>query len=355
MPSAPRARQQLSRPTFYCPIPSRTHPQCAAFDASAMEWLQQQQLADPELLRWLTQADLGELTGRTMPYGDTEALHVVARLHAVLFALDDGLCDEDEEAADPARLTRETGRILAALDAPHAAWREDASAYARALREIREQLATRMTGSQMRRWIEGMRTYLTSLPWEAECRRGATLPCLADYLAMWMRAIGMAPSTALLPAVGGYVVPDDDLDRSGVQALTEMTHVLVALDNDLYSRHKEVSRVGDTLNIVDVLAREYGLGLAEAQHEAVRQRDAVMVQFLRLQETVEPQAGPELRCYVRDLGAFVSGHLEWARNSPRYDRDGHHRGDWWRPHPAVGSRAAPEVSIAGWWQGLAAA
>lgn len=339
----------LPLPRFYCPIPSQEHPGSGTFDSAAISWLQRKRLAGPHLLPWLTRADLGGLTGRTMPHGDTELLHVVARLHAVLFALDDGLCDEVDPL--PAQLTRETQRILRVLEAPQPA-RSDDSEYAAALREIRLQLEEHMTGGQLRRWVEGMRTYLTALPWEAELRRAPGLPSTSDYVTMWMRAIGMAPSTALMEAVGGYVVPDGDLEEPGVRACTEMTWTLVAWDNDLYSRPKEVNRAGDTLNLVDVLAAERGIPLDEAQEQAVAMRDAVMSRFLTLRAQLIPQVGVETRRYLTDLGSFLRGHLDWARDCPRYALSSDSGpGGWWKSHPSPdATRPVAIDSIDWWWQ-----
>jgi terpene synthase-like protein len=57
-----------------------------------------------------------------------------------------------------------------------------------------------------------MRVYTSGLVWEAAWRRDPVLPSLDDYVSLWMRAIGMAPSTAMIEVVGGFSVPDRDFE-----------------------------------------------------------------------------------------------------------------------------------------------
>lgn len=358
-PTMPRIPETTS---FYCPIRPAVHPRAAEFGAIALSWLEEQDLdIDAQQRRRLTQCDFGGLTGRTMPYGLPGPLTITAKLHAVLFALDDGLCDEAK--ATPHELARETSRVLRVLEAPASAWRDE-SPYTAALRGVRLELQEYASPSQLRRWVEGMRLYMSGLVWEAACRRDCSLPSLDDYIPMWMRAIGMAPSTALIGIVAGHGPSDADLDRPAVRALTEMTWTLVAWDNDFYSRRKEIERAADNLNLIDVLAQERGCGLLRAQEEAVALRDRVMVRFLRLYQQLRAPAPSSLRLYLDGLAHFVRGHLDWASTCRRYapppetgitgtagapgsvpPPEG-----WWAHAPSdTGTEPLPVPSIAWWW------
>ncbi|MBB4893773.1 hypothetical protein FHS39_002804 [Streptomyces olivoverticillatus] len=345
--------QPLEIVPFYCPIPPAVHPRIKEIDNESVDWMLHKQLDTSRHQRKrLAQCDFGGLTAKTMPYGRTGPLIVVAKLHAVLFSLDDGLCDEAGATAHG--LAHATSRVMRILEAPVPEWPDD-SPHAAALRAIRLELTEHASARQLRRWIEGMRIYMSGLVWEAACRRDRSLPSLNDYAAMWMRAIGMAPSTALMDIAGGYELQDEDLDRPEVRALTEMAWTLVAWDNDFYSRNKEIHRAGDNLNLIDVVAQERGCGLALAQEEAMAMRDRVMTLFLRLREQLWPRAGMELRCYLVALGQFVRGHLDWASTCSRYagsyGADGVVR--WWKTRPSDDSLAPlPIPSIAWWWSQL---
>ncbi|MBV9025393.1 MAG: terpene synthase [Streptomycetaceae bacterium] len=279
----------------------------------------------------------------------------MAKFHAVLFSLDDSQCDE--VAATPGDLARTTSSLLRALEGGDDS--DDDTPHAAAMRKLRAEIKEHASPNQLRRWAEAMRTYAYGLVWEAEYRQASSLPSLNDYIAMWMRAIGMAPSTALIDVTAGYEVPDRDLERPAVRALTEMTWTLVSWDNDFYSRNKEISRAGDNLNLIDVLARERGCDPAEALAEAVAMRDRVMVHFLRLRHRVAVQgARSELHCYLNGLGNFIRGHLDWASRCARYSAPSvapvaapMSPADWWKEFPADDSQEPLPIPAIAWWWG----
>lgn len=351
------ARDQVVVPAFWCPLPSAEFPRPNALEAAALEWLRIRKVeTDPAQFRRLEQADFGELAALTMPYGRSGPLLTATKLHATLFALDD---DVDEGTVGPEQLARHVERFLELLNGS-AQPRADDTARALALREIRLDVERHATPHQVRRWLAGMERYLSAVVAETGFRRAERLPTLEEYVPMWMGAIGMAPSTALIPVVAGNAVPDCELDRPEVRALTEMTWTLVAFDNDLYSRAKELRRAGDALNLVDVLASEHGWSLSRAQQEAVAMRDRVMALFLRLQEQVAAESGRPLRLYLEALAQFVRGHLDWASACVRYaeSKPGvpeRAPDEWWTSRPADDSlRPLPVDSVAWWWEQLAA-
>ncbi|MDJ1131918.1 terpene synthase family protein [Streptomyces iconiensis] len=372
--SAAPAHERVVVPAFWCPLPapSAQFSRPDELEAGALEWLRLRMLeTEPTQLRRLEQADFGDLAALTMPYGHPEALLTATKLHATLFSLDD---DVDEGTVAPEQMARQVERILALLDGS-AEPRADDSARALALREIRIDLEGHATPPQVRRWVAGMERYLSAVVAETAFRRSERLPSLEEYLPVWMGAIGMAPSTALIPVVAGIEVSDGELDRPDVRALTEMTWALVALDNDLYSREKELHRAGDALNVVDVLAREHRTSLSRAQDEAVVLRDRVMALFLRLLEQVAADAGAPLRQYLEGLAQFVRGHLNWASECVRYaaaaaadvddaadakaggnaaERTGRPPAAWWASRPTDDSlRPLPVASVRWWWEQLA--
>ncbi|MGW7416608.1 terpene synthase family protein [Streptomyces sp. NPDC054863] len=351
-----RLVQQLPHVPFYCPVPAAAHPAAGVLNELTVDWMFRQHLdAEEEQRRRLALCDFGGLTAATMPYGRLAPLALMAKFHAVLFSLDDGVCDEARPTAG--QLARETARIMRAVEAPGIRATGE-SRHAAALRELRIELETYATPRQLRRWVDAMRVYTSGLVWEAECRRSPGQPSLDDYVTLWMRAIGMAPSTAMMEIVAGYSVPDEDMEDPRVRALTEITWTLVSWDNDLYSRNKELLRADDDLNLVDVLCHELGCGPAQALEQAVEMRDRVMVLFLRLRDQVLCEGGAEVRRYVHDLGQFVRGHLDWAARCPRYTVPlpagvVAKPVSWWKHRPADDSgEPLPLPTISWWWDQL---
>ncbi|WP_446041473.1 terpene synthase family protein [Streptomyces sp. SID1121] len=346
--------QQLPAVPFYCPFPPVRHPGADTLNQVTVEWMLQQRLdTDEHQIERLAVCDFGGLTASTMPYGQVEPLTLMSKFHAVLFSLDDSVCDESGATAD--LLAQETSRIMRALEAPAAHSPAD-SPHTSALRALRTDLERLASPKQLRRWTDAMRVYTSGVVWEASWRRSPELPTLDDYITLWMRSIGMAPSTAMIEIVGGFSVPDRDMEDPRVRALTEITWTLVSWDNDLYSRNKELQRADDNLNLIDVLCREHDCDPARALVRAVAMRDRVMVLFERLSEQVAKEAHTALRRYVEGLAQFVRGHLDWASACPRYrvpSGPGATPGGWWKRHPADNSaEPLPLPTIAWWWDQL---
>ncbi|MFJ1748049.1 hypothetical protein ACIOJD_17640 [Streptomyces sp. NPDC088116] len=346
--------QQLPAVPFYCPVPPARHPSVEVLNDQTVRWMLKQRLdTDEHQLKRLAICDFGGLAAATMPYGRLEPLALMAKFHAVLFSLDDGVCDESE--ATPDLLAQETSRIMRAVEAPDARAPSD-SPHTTALRRLRLELERFASPVQVRRLTEAMRVYTSGLVWEASWRRNAELPSLDDYITLWMRAIGMAPSTAMIEVVGGFSVAEDAMQDARVRALTEITWTLVSWDNDLYSRNKELLRAGDNLNLIDVLCQEQDCGPRHALVRAVAMRDRVMVLFDRLAAQVLKEADSGLRQYVKGLGQFVRGHLDWASICPRYSVPSGPRaapGGWWKQQPADNSlEPLPIPTIAWWWDQL---
>ncbi|MFC9428261.1 hypothetical protein [Streptomyces sp. NPDC056987] len=349
--------QQLPAVPFYCPVPPARHRAGGVLNDRTVRWMRNRRLDEDERqLKRLAVCDFGGLAAATMPYGQLGPLALMAKLHAVLFSLDDAVCDESGATAD--RLAQETSRIMRALEAPDTGSAGD-SPHTAALRLLRLELEEYASARQLRRFTEAMRVYTSGLVWEASWRSDARLPSLDDYVTLWMRAIGMAPSTAMIEIVGGFSVPDEDLQDARVRALTEITWTLVSWDNDLYSRNKELERVGDDLNLIDVVCQEQGCDPQRALVRVVAMRDRMMVLFDRLAAQVAEEADDGLRRYVRGLAQFVRGHLDWASLCPRYAVVSGPRtptGGWWKQQPADNSpEPLPIPTIAWWWDQLAPA
>ncbi|MFJ1647016.1 hypothetical protein [Streptomyces sp. NPDC088258] len=352
--SEQRLVQQLPAVPFYCPVPPARHRSVEELNEQTVRWMLQQRLdTDEQQLKRLAVCDFGGLTASTMPYGRLEPLTLMAKFHAVLFSLDDGVCDESEATAD--LLAQETSRIMRAVESPEAGSRDD-SPHTAALRRLRVELERHASPRQVHRMTDAMRVYTSGLVWEASWRRRSELPSLDDYVTLWMRAIGMAPSTAMIEIVGGFTVADEDLQDPRVRALTEITWTLVSWDNDLYSRNKELERADDNLNLIDVVCQEQECEPQGALVRVVTMRDRVMVLFDRLSAQVLDGASEELRRYVSGLGQFIRGHLDWASSCPRYAVPSGPKatpGGWWKPQPADDSlEPLPIPAIAWWWDQL---
>ncbi|GAA4552202.1 terpene synthase family protein [Amycolatopsis samaneae] len=342
-------------PPFYCPIPPAQHPRAHEVQQDAVEWARTRGFEpDPARLARLARGDLGGLAAKSMPEAEFEPLTVVAHWYMLVFSFDDTTCDETP--ATTAGLCRRLSLLQRVLEAPSPAW-PDENPYTEGFRDLRVSWGRLATPVQVRRWIEGKREFFSGLVWESTYRASGALPGVNEYVTMWLRAVGMIPLMTMLDAVRGYELPPAELERPVVRALVEMAGTLVAWDNDLISRAKEIHRAGDTLNLLDVLAVERGLSLEAARDAVVAMRDRVMVMFLRLAERVSAGACQELRDFVSDLGRCVRGHLDWALTCDRYRHpSGNHLGPVVRLPTEFAERPAddraqplPLPTLAWWW------
>lgn len=86
--------------------------------------------------------------------------------------------------------------------------------------------------------------------------------------------------TVTIELVGGYEIPDPEYNNPTIRALSEMTGLIAALDNDLHSFAKTVV-MGETnqWNIIGVVAAQDGCSLEAAVDRAIplRGRDHVSI------------------------------------------------------------------------------
>ncbi|MFD3997602.1 hypothetical protein [Streptomyces sp. NPDC058548] len=307
----------LAVPALYCPFPAAVHPLHEELDRAAVAWLEKFSLTtDSRQLARLSRSSAGELAARTSPRGAHPALGVAADLIIWMCAFDDAHCDRP--GTDPAELAAVAGRLQRVLDAPWAAGDDDP--FAAALCDLRLRVGELASPVQLQRWTTATGLYLLSQTWAASRRAREQPPslALADYGAVRLHSGGVIACTALLDIVNGHPLPAAQAERPAVRALTEMCGTLVGWDNDLLSRHKELSRGEETAGLVDLVRRRRDCTPAEALTESIALRDQVMRRFVDLSGRLLTDGDPALRAYVEDLRAWVRGNIDWSLHCDRY-------------------------------------
>lgn len=310
----------LQVPPFYCPFPLTRRPDAAELDRSSAEWFTRLGACDSEAIEALSREEVALVPGFAMPDGNPE----VVRIATDFEYLGHGFDEVAFEAGHFGRQTEDAAALLALMtrvvEVPEVPVLED-NPWAEGLRDLRTRLKAHATETQMARWVTAWRRYFFGLGWETLHRSQGTVPSLNEFTAMRMAGtVGMEILTSMSDIADGYELPTADLERPAVRALTEMSWMLVALDNDLYSYHREALMQGNGLNTVDVVARDKGCTPAEAVADVMAMRDRVMNLFLALRAEVELDAGAELKRYLFSLGQWVRAHLDWGLSSDRYLR-----------------------------------
>ena len=295
----------------------------------------------------------GELAARVASGGTDDGLRVYTRFLMWLFSFDDAYCSEGAFGRRPEDLVIITGQLLRVAETPDPALMFGDDPWTAALRDIRLSLDAVASPAQVSRWVMGLRMYLFSQVWEASHRSRGTVPELNDYLAMRIFSGSLDVCASLLDVVSGREVDADQLLRPEVRALTEMMSIIVSLDNDIMSYHKEVSRSGDPQRVLDLLMRRENCTLGEALQSAVRMRDRILVRYLTLRDGLTDADDYALPQYLRGLDGWIRGNLDWGRASARYlhPDDPITLPTDFAPKPMDGSsEPLPIPSISWWWR-----
>lgn len=151
---------------------------------------------------------------------------------------------------------------------------------------------------------------------ESETRARGGVADIPTYLAMREVTVGVGVELVLSELAAGLVLTGPE--RDAMADLARMTKNLVGWENDLSTYRKERA-AGDPNNLVLVLAAHERLDLAAAAARVVRMHDREASSLALRVAQVERQGSPGARRYAAILGAWVSGHLAWARETGRYD------------------------------------
>ncbi len=272
------------------------------------------------------------------------------------FAFDDARCDDGPLSVDAAEFLAMACRMQRALEVPDETPPDD-DVFAVALHDIGRRFRECATPVQVRRFNEAHRSWLMAVAWQIGNNQRGYMPSLDEYVTLRLGSSGGPPTLAMLEIANGAEVPASEMDSPPVRALTEMTWLVAALDNDLHSYQREINDGHTDQNIISVHVHRYGRTVTEAGKLAVALRDRIMHRFLRLREQLFTSASPALACYLRGLGHGIRGNIDWGLKTPRYTGDewSNTPGDTsgktpgWADEPSDTDLHPPDVPSIEWW------
>ncbi|GAA5174923.1 hypothetical protein GCM10023321_79820 [Pseudonocardia eucalypti] len=305
------AGQETAVPPIYCPIPPAVHPAVDLVDRRALDWMRCRGLCpDDQALAKLARINCGGLVARLFPTGTEHALETITKFCYWGFVLDDIV----EALAHESLLTVTDRhlRLMRLLDAPHSTVLTD-DPFAQAFREIRASIGELASPAVYRRWIELHRGFTLGVLWAAAYRQAETVPD-PDAVTLIRPADAGASSygIGLMEAAGDFEVPAEKLDRPDVRLLVDITSVILAWDNDIYSCFREAERPVQSINLVSALARHRDLDPRCALAEAIRMRNRAMYSYLRHRSRFPDDGDQPLHRYVRGLDHQIRGNLDWG-------------------------------------------
>ena len=323
-------RITIATPWVYCPIPSAIHPRVDRLEQRGVEWMRRFGFCDERVAqRRVVGSRAAEFAARMAPDAPDEMLQLATDWSYLMFVFDDQ-CDAERERPDARSILDFAVRMLRTLEAPSAAL-VDAHPIGPAFTELARRAHALATPTQLVRCAEAHRQWVLGLAWEMATRRQHWSLDLNDYVMMRLYGCAGPPVTALIALMSDGEVPGAELDQPRVRALTELSWIIAASDNDLVSYGKELWSVNNAqaspgerpLNLLEVLMRSRGCELAEALRIAVNLRNDFMTLFVALREETAGVMSRPLQQYLANLGHLIRGNYDWSLTSERYrDPDG---------------------------------
>jgi hypothetical protein len=134
-----------------------------------------------------------------------------------------------------------------------------------------------------------------------------------------MHDVGGYAYATMIEMCGPAPIPDEDWNAPAVRALIGCTTLLVALENDVVSYHKEKAEGQMSPNFVSILQATRGLSFDQAVTAAIETRDRLMLLFLRLRERLLPTAELPLQYLIDRLGQVIIANTEVSLCARRYN------------------------------------
>jgi hypothetical protein len=347
----PRQPPDIELPPMavFCPIPPAIHPCVGALEASSSQWLARYHYFGDEGHRHaLLATNAAEFAARVAPYAITERLQIASDWDYWGFAFDDR-SDDGPFATDVAAFTRYAHRLIRLLElrGPRLL---DPDPLAAGLLDISTRFASYVSPAKHRHWVQAHRAWLFGVAAQVS----AAEVDLDEYVAIRLNNAAGEVVTVMCELVGGYDVPLDEYHGPAVRALTEMSRLVAALDNDLHSYAKTLRLYEkNQQNIIGIIARCDECSVHTAVAKAICLRDRIMCRFVEL-SAQQRRLSADTRRYIQDLGFVIRGNIDWALTAPRYTAHGQSQTHTFSVAalPADCSRHSPGIRSIDWWWNL---
>ena len=282
-------------------------------------------LTSPKAIQRYADMGITELAMVIFPssHGDGLDICVDAFAWAALF---DDQFDRPEYAENPSAAASFVKEFLALTFLPPTADPQTSHPLAAAWADLWGRECPGMSPTWQRRAAAGWRTYMSCCLLESTRRARGDVLTLQEYLDIRRESMARAAFTDLIEASSQYELPEGIVSSGHLHGILNAYGEANGLINDVYSLPLDDAR-GEVHNAVLVLERERGLSRQEAIDEAIRLEEAAVQRWLRLQQTFPDlydalDLGETDRAnterYLTDLGAHVSGNIEWSRWTGRY-------------------------------------
>lgn len=183
-----------------------------------------------------------------------------------------------------------------------------------------------------KRFTKSMKDVFIGYAEEKIYYRTNTIPPLSMYLLIREETSGVKPYCYYVALQKEYRnIPDDVFDHPFIKRIYALSSLMIGIHNDIISLPKELSREGDTMNLVKVLQQEEKISLAQAYMKALELHDIYLEEFLLLQKNLPSFDNHQelVYDYVQDLGIMIAGVYAWhTKDTFRYKPNGYVEGEY---------------------------
>jgi hypothetical protein len=257
----------------------------------------------------------GYMTSYFFPMATWERLVPVARM--MLFSL---YQDDIYEGADPELLRRLRQRTIAVAEGRMTARQADVM-LAPQIEKLRHEALRFIPEESVARWAADLDLYFDGLIAEATHLRDGTCPTLDEYKVIREKALMIHPFLALKEIETGVVLPREIHEHPVVRRLKSLAVRLPGWLNEFQSYDKDTSTGMGAVNLINVLANEYDISVADARERAFDIHGEELAEFVRLQADL-PDFGEwhdKVTNHIHHLSFVVSGWRGVDRIIHRYD------------------------------------
>ncbi|RAS67453.1 hypothetical protein C8D87_103792 [Lentzea atacamensis] len=298
----------------FCPVPLKTHPiGAAALDRHACGWAIQHGLITAESP--YARMNLGLVAATSTPFSSPEFAKAWACAWYWAVLWDDWLDGLDTE---PTEQTVHTAEVLRVLSTPSTV-PDPEDRWIASFRDLSRLMKNCLPSDGLAGFQRSFTNWLIGDLWKRSLQRRTAPPSLGEYLRMrWQKAALESAAWGVASGGAGYTLTVEEHLDPVVHAFTQAVLYPCALFNDLVSLAKEAPAAQAELNILTVLAREHGIGRAEALGTYWELHERTVSLMLRLQRRLLADPRPHVVRYAVQLPQWLPATIHWTSTSLRY-------------------------------------
>ncbi|ELY92602.1 terpene synthase family protein [Natrialba taiwanensis] len=297
-----------------CPFSAEINPHLEEIIDHTYDWVQEMGLTGVSPTKLDSYA---RFSCWVNPVGPPETINLCNDWYCFLYLHDDHL-DTTGQGTDSAAVERFQEPFLAVLDGEPPD--SNQVPLVEALADICQRATAIMSQEWCDRFVQCQRDYFEGTKWEVDNLVSNHVPGRHAYIPNRRHGAALYPSFAMSELERDISLSTDVYHREDVTALRESAANIIAWSNDVFSLQREL--VNDRVsNLIVTIREEQGCSLQEAVTEVCELIEAEIRRFEALSHriAVASDTDADLLAYRNALKHWISGYLEWCKESPRFE------------------------------------